>query len=527
MLINTQQLFLQTKIHYNLPPNVLADQTIALGQGSLSSSGALVVATGQFTGRSPKDKFIVNDALTATTADWNTFNNPIDEKYFLILYKDIISFLQSKKELWVRDVYACPDTEHQLAVKVVNDLPWANLFTGNMFATSIAQSEAEFNHQWQILHATGFKADTERHGTRSENFAVISFTHKTILIGGTAYTGEIKKGIFTILNFLLPLNHNVLGMHCSANVGKDGDTAIFFGLSGTGKTTLSTDPDRSLVGDDEHGWANDSVFNFESGCYAKVINLSEENEPDIFKAIKPGALVENTNFLPNSTVIDFSDASVTENTRVSYPLSFIKNTVRTNIAGIPKNIFFLTCDAYGVLPPISKLTPQQAMYYFISGYTARIAGTEEGVKEPQATFSACFGAPFLPLHPGVYAKILGDKIAQNDVKVWMVNTGWTGGAYGVGSRIKLPLTRKMINAVLSEALNNVSYYTHPVFGIEVPNECDGIPASILNPEASWRDKGQYAQTAQQLAYKLQENFGKYAAGTAQEIVLAGPQLINI
>jgi phosphoenolpyruvate carboxykinase (ATP) len=523
MFTNTQQFFLGTKIHYNVMPEELASQSLTLGQGKLSDTGALVITTGKFTGRSPKDKFIVKDALTATTVDWNNFNNPIDEKYFLLLQQDMLSYLKGKEELWVRDVYACPDNEHQFAVRVVNDTPWANLFTANMFTTAAVQKPSEFEPQWQIIQATGFTADIEKHGTRAENFAVLSFTHKTVLIGGTAYTGEIKKGVFTILNFLFPQNHNILGMHCSANVGKEGDTALFFGLSGTGKTTLSTDPDRSLVGDDEHGWADDSVFNFESGCYAKVINLSKENEPDIFNAIRGGALVENTAFFEGTNSIDFSDASVTENTRVSYPLSFIKNTVVVNSAAVPKNIFFLSCDAYGVLPPVSRLTQEQAMYYFISGYTARIAGTEEGVKEPQATFSACFGAPFLPLHPGVYAKLLGEKIAENNVKVWMINTGWTGGPYGIGTRIKLSLTRAMINAVLNGSLDKVTYSIHPVFGIEVPDQCEGITGDILNPELSWGDAEKYLQAAQELAQKLEANFTKYADGVAQEIAAAGPK----
>lgn len=517
------ELFADTHLHYNLPPEELAAQTVAFGQGSFNDTEALVVATGKFTGRSPKDKFIVKDSLTENTVDWNTFNNPIEEHYFFQLKEEIIEYLNTQEELWIRDVYACPGTVYSLPVRVVTQTPWASLFTGNMFTTADTAELADFNYEWQIFQAAGFKANPEKNGTRSENFAVISFTHKTILIGGTGYTGEIKKGIFTILNYVLPLEHNVLGMHCSANAGKEeGDTAIFFGLSGTGKTTLSTDPDRSLLGDDEHGWANASVFNFESGCYAKIINLSEENEPDIFRAIKQGALVENTTFLPGTRTIDFSDNSVTENTRVSYPLDFIKNTTPLNTIAVPKNIFFLTCDAYGVLPPVSKLTPEQAMYYFISGYTARIAGTEEGVKEPQATFSACFGAPFLPLHPGVYAKMLGSKIAEHNVKVWMINTGWTGGSYGTGSRIKLSLTRKMISAVLNGSLNDAEYHKHPIFNIEIPMACEGIPAEVLNPEQAWADTETYNETATMLAKKLQDNFSKFKNGVEEAIAAAAP-----
>jgi phosphoenolpyruvate carboxykinase (ATP) len=525
MFKKTQHLFLCTPIHYNLPADKLVQQTIALGQGSLTDTGALVVATGKFTGRSPKDKFIVKDAITEATVDWNTFNNPFEEENFIALQRDMLHFLETREELWVRDSYACPGNENQLAVRVFNDTPWANLFTANMFATAPVASPDSFKPQWQIIQATGFKADEEKHGTRAENFAIISFTHNTVLIGGTAYTGEIKKGIFTILNYLLPLQHDILGMHCSANIGEAGDTALFFGLSGTGKTTLSTDPGRSLIGDDEHGWGNTSVFNFESGCYAKVINLSMENEPDIFNAIKAGALVENTVFYPGTNRIDFSNAALTENTRVSYPLSFIKNTVAVNTAAVPKNVFFLSCDAYGVLPPLSRLTPEQAMYYFISGYTARIAGTEEGVKEPQATFSACFGAPFLPLHPGVYAKLLGEKIALNDVKVWMINTGWTGGPYGVGTRIKLSLTRAMIHAVLNGSLDDTVYSSHPVFGLEVPTNCPGVPAHILDPELGWSNVRNYYETANALADKLATNFSRYADGVTPGVAAAGPKII--
>jgi phosphoenolpyruvate carboxykinase (ATP) len=516
------QLFTGPVINYNLTTDELVNQTLKLEQGSLTDTGALVVKTGEFTGRSPKDRFIVKDSITADSVDWGNFNRPIEEQYFLALKAELLEYLNKQKVLWVRDVRACASDAFRLNILVVNENPWSNLFVKNMFLQPSAIDHEGFEAEWLVLQAPGFFAQRERHHTRQHNFSIISFKHKTILIGGTGYTGEMKKGIFSVLNFLLPYNHKVLSMHCSANVGKDGDTAIFFGLSGTGKTTLSTDPKRSLVGDDEHGWADDGVFNFEGGCYAKLIDLSSQNEPDIFNAIKPGALVENSCYLPGTNRLNFADRSITENTRVSYPLSFIQNTRIPSVAGIPKNIFFLTCDAYGVLPPISKLTPGQAMYYFISGYTARVAGTEEGVKEPQATFSACFGAPFITLHPGFYAKILGDKIESNQVKVWMVNTGWTGGPYGVGARIKLSATRAIINAVLDGSLNTVTYDIHPVLGLSMPTQCPGVISTLLNPRNTWANPAAYDETVKQMADKFKTNFLKYEAGVTDNIMNAGP-----
>jgi phosphoenolpyruvate carboxykinase (ATP) len=353
----------------------------------------------------------------------------------------------------------------------------------------------------------------------------MSFTHKTILIGGTGYTGEMKKGIFTMLNFVLPVRANVLSMHCSANMGEKGDTAIFFGLSGTGKTTLSADPNRKLIGDDEHGWTNDSVFNFEGGCYAKTIDLSEEKEPEIYHAIRPGALVENTTFIEGTNKIDFTSKKITENTRVSYPLSFISNALEPSVGKTPKNIFFLTADAYGILPPISKLTPGQAMYQFISGYTAKVAGTEAGVTEPKATFSACFGAPFLPLHPGKYAAMLGKKMKEHNVNVWMVNTGWSGGPYGIGQRMKLAYTRAMITAALEGQLENVEYVAHKNFGMMMPKECPNVPSELLNPRDAWADQNEYDRKANELAKMFVKNFEKYASGVDAEILAAAPSAI--
>lgn len=510
-------------IHYQLSPEELTEQTILRGEGQLNATGALVIKTGQFTGRCPRDKFIVRDAITENTVNWNDFNLSIEEKYFHQLHQKMVNYL-SEKELWIRDCQACADERFRLNLRVVNENPWSNLFCYNMFIRPAENELENFKPHWQIIHAPGFKANPATDGTRSENFAVLSFTHKMILIGGTGYTGEMKKGIFTMLNFVLPQRANVLSMHCSANMGKDGDTAIFFGLSGTGKTTLSADPNRKLIGDDEHGWNESSVFNFEGGCYAKTIDLSEEKEPEIYRAIRPGALVENVTFYPGTNKIDFSSKTITENTRVSYPLHFISNALEPSIGNTPKNIFFLTCDAYGVLPPISRLTPGQAMYQFISGYTAKVAGTEAGVTEPKSTFSACFGAPFLPLHPAAYAQMLGEKMKSNNVRVWLVNTGWTGGPYGVGHRMKLTYTRAMITAALEGTLNKMAYETMPVFDLTIPKECPGVPAEILNPRNTWNDKTAYDAAAKNLAMQFIKNFEKYASGAGNEISDAGPKV---
>lgn len=380
-----------------------------------------------------------------------------------------------------------------------------------------------FEADWHVISAPGLKLDPVECGTRQHNGAIVSFKHKMILIAGTGYTGEIKKGIFTILNYILPHEKNVLSMHCSANMGDDGDTAIFFGLSGTGKTTLSADPNRKLIGDDEHAWTDDNIFNFEGGCYAKTINLTEEKEPEIFNAIRPGALVENVTFYPGTNKINFDDASITENTRVSYPLNFISNALEPSIGSLPKNIFFLTCDAFGVLPPISKLTPGQAMYQFISGYTAKVAGTEAGVTEPKPTFSACFGAPFLPLHPGKYAHMLGKKMQQHKVNVWMINTGWTGGPVGIGNRMKLKYTRAMITAALEGKLDNAEFSIDPIFGVAIPTLCPDVPSEVLTPKNTWADKTAYEEKAKYLAGLFVKNFEKYADGVSAEVLAAAPK----
>ncbi|MDF2187557.1 phosphoenolpyruvate carboxykinase (ATP) [Paraflavitalea sp. CAU 1676] len=511
-------------LHYQLTPEELVQDTLRLNEGILNDTGALVIRTGEFTGRSPKDKFTVKDEITADTVHWNEFNIALDEKYFHIIHKKIVDHLNSRNELWVRDAFACADPRYRISIRVVNEQPAINLFAHNMFLRPTEAQLDHFSPDWHILSAPGLRLDPEECGTRQHNAAVISFKHRTILIAGTGYTGETKKGIFSVLNYILPQDKGVLSMHCSANMGSKGDTALFFGLSGTGKTTLSADPQRMLIGDDEHGWTNNGIFNFEGGCYAKCIDLSEEKEPEIFHAIRPGALVENTVFYAGTSKINFADKSITENTRVSYPLDFISNAKEPAMGNLPANIFFLTCDATGVLPPVSRLTPAQAMYQFISGYTAKVAGTEAGVTEPKSTFSACFGAPFLPLHPGKYAAMLGEKLRKHDVKVWMINTGWSGGGYGTGSRMKLNYTRAMITAALEGKLEEVEYACHPVFGMAIPQSCPNVPAELLNPRNSWTDKAAYDAAARNLAQQFITNFEKYAAGVQPEILEAAPRI---
>jgi phosphoenolpyruvate carboxykinase (ATP) len=511
-------------IHYQLCPEELVHCTLQRGAGVLNDTGALVIQTGEFTGRSPKDKFIVKDEITASAINWNDFNLPIDEKYFDIILKKVTGYLNKTSGIWIRDCYACADPAYRLQIRVINETPEMNLFAYNMFLRPTEEELETFEPDWHVLSVPGLELPAKEAGTRQHNAAVISFKHKIVLIAGTGYTGEIKKGIFSILNYILPKEKNVLSMHCSANIGEDGDTAIFFGLSGTGKTTLSADPNRKLIGDDEHGWTTDSIFNFEGGCYAKCINLKEEREPEIFHAIRPGALVENVQFFPGTKQINFEDGSITENTRVSYPLHYISNALEPSVGNTPKNIFFLTCDAYGVLPPISRLTPGQAMYQFISGYTAKVAGTETGITEPKSTFSACFGAPFLPLHPGKYAEMLGEKMKEHKVKVWLINTGWTEGPYLVGSRIKLSYTRAMISAALEDRLDQVMYEKHPVFGFMMPKSCPGVPSEILNPMDTWTKKEDYHAEELQLARRFIQNFKQYEAGVTEEIRASGPQI---
>jgi len=510
-------------VRYQLSPDELHSITLAKGQGTESNTGALAINTGTFTGRSPEDRFIVKDTITEDKVWWGKVNLPFDAYKFDALYDKVADYL-SGKEVFVRDAYVCADDNHRLNVRAVTETAWSNLFCYNMFLRPTEAELEDFTADWTVICAPGFKANPEVDGTRSSNFAILNFTRKIVLIGGTGYTGEMKKGIFSALNFLMPVYQDTLPMHCSANVGEDGDTAIFFGLSGTGKTTLSADPARKLIGDDEHGWTKDNtVFNFEGGCYAKVINLTEEHEPDIYRAIKKGALLENVVFKNDrSYEVDFEDTSITPNTRVSYPLDFIDNIQPGSVGHNPKNIFFLSADSFGILPPISKLTPGQAAYYFISGYTAKVAGTEEGVKEPQPNFSACFGAPFMPLHPATYAEMLVDKMKAAGVNVWLINTGWTGGPYGTGSRMKLKYTRAMITAALNGDLNSVAYKHDPFFGLAVPQSCPNVPDEVLNPQDTWADKKAYDKKAKELASQFKNNFTKFESFSSKEIMHGAP-----
>ncbi|MGJ8745477.1 phosphoenolpyruvate carboxykinase (ATP) [Polaribacter sp.] len=512
-------------IRYQLTSNELHAETLQKEQGTESSLGAISVNTGEFTGRSPQDRFIVKDEVTKDKVWWSDINIPFDADKFDKLYNKVTDYL-SNKEIFVRDSYACADENYKLNIRVVTEYPWSNMFAYNMFLRPTEKELETFSAEWTVINAPGFMADAAIDGTRQHNFAILNFTKKIALIGGTGYTGEIKKGIFSALNFILPVYKNTLPMHCSANVGKENDTAIFFGLSGTGKTTLSTDPNRSLIGDDEHGWtAENTIFNFEGGCYAKVINLCQEQEPEIFGAIKKGAILENV-IMDENGVVDFANTSITQNTRVSYPIYHIDNIKQPSIGKNPKNIFFLTADAFGVLPPISKLTPSQAAYHFISGYTAKVAGTEAGVTEPIPSFSACFGAPFMPLHPTKYAEMLSAKMKEAGVNVWLVNTGWSGGQYGVGKRMALKYTRAMITAVLEGDLKDYryeDYHIHSVFGVAQPRSCPGVPSSVLSPRATWNNDDAYYKTAFKLSNAFRVNFKQFEEFASEEIRRGGPQ----
>lgn len=509
--------------HWNLSQAELIEEAVLNREAKLADSGALMCDTGKFTGRSPKDRFIVKDDKTKDAVWWGDINIPFSESNFDQLYNKMVSFLADKK-VYVRDAYAGADKTHRLRIRVVNTMAWHNLFCYNMFLRPEQYKLESFDPNFTIICVPEFEADPEADGTRQKNFAIVNFTKRMILIGGTGYSGEMKKGIFSVLNYILPHEENVLSMHCSANMGiEDRDTSIFFGLSGTGKTTLSADPNRLLIGDDEHGWTEKNVFNFEGGCYAKVIDLSEEKEPDIWNAIKYGAILENTRFKDGSREVDYSNCEVTENTRVSYPIHHIRNAVDPSIGGIPKNIFFLTCDAFGVIPPIQRLSKGQAMYHFISGYTSKVAGTEAGVTEPQPVFSACFGSPFLPLHPTRYAELLGKKMEEHETNVWLINTGWTGGPYGIGKRISLKYTRAMISAALSGVLNNVGYRKHSIFGAEIPLTCPNVPNEILSPRETWKNDQAFYKKANDLARKFNDNFTKFKEFANDEIMAGQPK----
>ncbi len=521
-----------SNIKKNLKVSALVQDTIRDDQGKLSDTGALIINTGKFTGRSPKDRYVVKDEKTKDSVDWGAVNIPISTEVFDDLEARINTYASSMDKIYMRDAYACASRKYRINIKVYTEYPWQNLFAYNMFLRPDGEQIKDLvSDEWSILAFPSVTADPKIHGTRQDNFSIINFTKKKIIIGGTAYTGEIKKGIFSVLNYVLPTQRKVLPMHCSANVGTKGDTALFFGLSGTGKTTLSNDPNRRLIGDDEHGWSSSNVFNLEGGCYAKVIDLSENKEPQIYKAIRYGALLENIGLKEDGHTPDYHDSSITQNTRVSYPIDHIDNIMYNSRGDLPKNIFFLTCDAFGILPPISKLNKEQTMYHFISGYTAKIAGTEAGITEPQATFSACFGSPFLPLHPSVYAKMLGEKIEDSmraggheEINVWLVNTGWTGGSYGIGTRIELSYTRAMIKAALNGELDNVEYHEHPNFRIEIPRSCPDVPNAILNPRDTWRNEVDYDTEATKLVRLFHNNFKKYAEEAGEGITDAGPSV---
>jgi len=509
---------------WNLLPEELVEHSIHRNLGILASNGALVVNTGKFTGRSPQDRFIVKDEITADQVDWGAINKPFDPEKFDLIHKKMIKWLEDK-DVFVNDGFAGSDEEFRYSIRVIAQYPWSAQFANNMFLRPDSDELKQFVPDWHVISAPVFEVDPEECGTRQANFAIISFSKKLILIGGTGYTGEIKKGIFSIMNFILPVERDVLSMHCSANVSEEGEnTAIFFGLSGTGKTTLSTSPLRPLIGDDEHGWSDKGIFNIEGGCYAKCIDLTEEKEPEIYRAIRHGAILENIGYLDGTRTPDYTDESITQNTRVSYPIHHIEHSRIPSIGGHPRNMFFLTADAFGVLPPISRLTRPQAMFHFITGYTAKVAGTEEGVIDPEATFSACFGAPFMPLHPARYAKMLGDRMEEHDTHIWLVNTGWTGGPFGIGSRIRLAYTRAMIRAALRGQLNFVDYETDPVFGLNMPTECPEVPSELLNPKNTWKDKEAYDKKAQQLARSFIKNFEKYKSGFGPEILEALPKV---
>jgi len=509
--------------HWNVDAQTLQQITIDKGMGTLTENGTLAINTGKFTGRSPKDRFLVKDAYTKDKIWWSRINKPLDPDNFQKLHDEIANYL-SGKEIYVRDAYVCAHPDYRLNVRTVTELPWSSYFIKNMFIQLSDDEIESFEEDWLILCAPGYEApNPSQFGIRQGNFSILDFTRKIALVGGSAYAGEMKKGVFTALNLILPVERKVLPMHCSANVGKDGDTAIFFGLSGTGKTTLSADPDRKLIGDDEHGWTKENIiFNFEGGCYAKTIDLTEDKEPDIYRAIRPGAMLENIVFKEGTKEVDYSNSSITQNTRVSYPLSHIDNIQIPSYAENPKNIFFLTCDAFGVLPPVSKLTPGQAAYHFISGYTAKVAGTEAGVEEPVPSFSACFGEPFMPLHPTVYAEMLSKKMTEAGVNVWLINTGWSGGPYNVGSRIKLKYTRAMITSILNGELEKVDYEQHPIFGLYMPKYCKDVPTEMLDPMNTWLQKGAYISKAIQLAHSFHLNFDKFINQASEDIMHGGP-----
>ena len=505
--------------HRNLSPVRLIEHTLRNGEGVLADSGALRVTTGKNTGRSPNDKFVVDDPEFSDQIWWGDVNRPIKPEAFERLYEKVVAHLQDRP-LYVFDGFAGADPEYRLPIRVVNEVAWHNHFAHQLFIRPTVEELADHHPEFTVLSAPNVKADPEQDETHSDVFILLSLARKLILIGGSHYAGEIKKSIFTVMNYLMP-QRDVLPMHCSANIGEQGDVALFFGLSGTGKTTLSADPKRRLIGDDEHGWSDSGIFNFEGGCYAKCIKLSSQKEPQIWEAIRFGSVIENVTFQGQTRKVDYDSAEITENTRVAYPVEFIPGAVIPGVGGHPKTVIFLTADAFGVLPPISRLNPTQAMYHFISGYTSKVAGTEKGITEPQTTFSPCFGAPFLPLHPSRYAEMLGERIEKHGANVYLVNTGWTAGPYGEGHRMELPYTRAMITAALSGELGKADFQPHPVFQVEVPKTCPEVPSEVLDPKNTWKDKNAYDGSANELAKRFAENSEGFSE-VAQEILTAGP-----
>lgn len=495
------------KVQLSVPQ--LVEKATSRGEALLTVDGAVRAETGKYTGRSPKDKYTVEEADSKDQIDWGNVNQPISSEVFDNLYVKVVNYLKEKDELFVFKGFAGADKDSQLSIQVINEYAWHNLFVHQLFIRPTEEELASHAADFTIVSAPNFKADPAVDGTASETFIIVSLEKKVILIGGTEYAGEMKKSIFSIMNYLLP-QQGILSMHCSANVGQAGDVALFFGLSGTGKTTLSADADRKLIGDDEHGWSDNGVFNIEGGCYAKTINLSEEKEPEIYHAIRFGSVLENVVVDEETRECNYDDGSLTENTRVAYPIDYIENIVTPSVAGHPKTIIFLTADAFGVLPPISKLTKEQAMYHFLSGFTSKLAGTERGVTEPEPVFSTCFGSPFLPLPATVYAEMLGQKIDEHGAQVFLVNTGWTGGEYGVGSRMKLSYTRTMVRAAIDGKLNNVETTQDAVFGLHIPTAVEGVPTEVLNPRDAWADKVAYDAKAAELANLFNENFNKFS-----------------
>ncbi|MEE3282258.1 MAG: phosphoenolpyruvate carboxykinase, partial [Pseudomonadota bacterium] len=509
------------EVFWNLSSAQLYEHAIRNGEGSMCKDGPLVVLTGQHTGRSARDKFVVCDDATKDEVWWGEVNAPYQPDQFDALYERLCRYLEGKN-LYVQDCFVGADLDYRLPVRVISELAWHNLFARTMFIEASDEECAVHNPQFTVITVPSFTADPDTDGTRSETFIVLNFARRLVIIGGTSYAGETKKSIFSVMNYLMP-HKDVLPMHASANIGPSGDTTIFFGLSGTGKTTLSADASRTLIGDDEHGWSGGGIFNFEGGCYAKVINLSAEQEPEIYATTQTfGTILENVVINDQTRELDLDDDSLTENTRGSYPIAQIPNASPDGCGSHPDNIVFLTCDAFGVLPPVSKLTSAQAMYHFINGYTAKVAGTEKGVTEPTPTFSPCFGGPFLPLHPRRYAELLGRKIDEHQANVWFINTGWTGGPYGEGQRMAINHTRAIINAALDGLLNDVATQTDPVFGLEVPTSCPGVPGDVLDPRGTWADSAAYDAQARKLAGLFQENFTKYAEDVPENVRGAGP-----